>query len=73
MKKKIPNLGIGIGLRPVHYEEIFRDKPDIDWFEIISENFMVDCGKPIESGRLEVKPSAIYCLKCEGELEKKRR
>jgi uncharacterized protein (UPF0276 family) len=49
MKKNIPNLGIGIGLRPVHYEEIFRDKPDIDWFEIISENFMVEGGKPIEN------------------------
>src|SRR5579872_2454975 len=24
------------------------------------------CGKPIETKRLEVKPSAIYCLKCEG-------
>lgn len=45
----IPNLGIGIGLRPYHYEEIFRDKPDIDWFEIISENFMVDGGKPLEN------------------------
>lgn len=49
MKKKIPNLGIGIGLRPVHYEEIFRDKPKIDWFEIISENFMVEGGKPLEN------------------------
>lgn len=44
----IPNLGIGIGLRIPHYEEIFRDKPDIDWFEIISENFMVEAGKPLE-------------------------
>ncbi len=44
----IPNLGIGIGLRIPHYEEIFRDKPPIDWFEIISENFMVDGGKPLE-------------------------
>jgi len=49
MKKEIPNLGIGVGLRPVHYEEIFRDKPAIDWFEIISENFMVDGGKPLEN------------------------
>ncbi|MEI8301297.1 MAG: DUF692 family multinuclear iron-containing protein [Chlamydiota bacterium] len=31
------NLGIGIGLRPEHYEEIFRTQPTIDWFEIISE------------------------------------
>jgi len=45
----IPNLGIGIGLRIPHYDDIFRDKPDIDWFEIISENFLVDGGKPIEN------------------------
>ncbi len=48
-KKEFPNLGIGIGLRVVHYEDIFREQPDIDWFEIISENFMVDGGKPIEN------------------------
>jgi uncharacterized protein (UPF0276 family) len=42
--KHIPNLGIGIGLRIPHYEEIFAKKPAIDWFEIISENFMVDDG-----------------------------
>lgn len=46
---KQPNLGIGIGLRVPHYLEIFRDKPKIDWFEIISENFMVDGGKPLET------------------------
>lgn len=42
------NLGIGIGLRPDHYEEILRTLPAIDWFEIISENFMVEGGKPLE-------------------------
>ena len=47
--KSIPNLGIGIGLRVEHYEEIFRDQPNIDWFEIISENFMVDGGQPIDN------------------------
>jgi uncharacterized protein (UPF0276 family) len=45
----IPNLGVGIGLRIPHYEEIFRDQPDIDWFEIISENFMVEGGKPLDT------------------------
>lgn len=45
----IPNLGIGIGLRVPHYEEIFEHNPNIDWFEIISENFMVDGGKPLEN------------------------
>jgi uncharacterized protein len=49
MARNIPNLGIGIGLRIAHYEEIFRDQPEIDWFEIISENFMVDDGKPLEN------------------------
>ncbi|MBA3722684.1 MAG: DUF692 domain-containing protein [Parachlamydiaceae bacterium] len=48
IKHQIPNLGIGIGLRIPHYDDIFRLKPKIDWFEIISENFMVDGGKPIE-------------------------
>lgn len=42
------NLGIGIGLRPAHYHEILASEPIIDWFEIISENFMVEGGKPIE-------------------------
>jgi uncharacterized protein (UPF0276 family) len=44
----IPNLGIGIGLRIPHYDDIFKNPPAIDWFEIISENFMVDGGKPLE-------------------------
>ncbi len=44
----ITNLGIGIGLRPVHYDEIYSLEPDIDWFEIISENYMVEGGKPLE-------------------------
>jgi len=47
--KQLPNLGIGIGLRVPHYDEIFRLEPAIDWFEIISENFMVDGGKPLEN------------------------
>jgi uncharacterized protein len=33
--------GIGIGLRTPHYRHIFNKKPVVDWFEIISENFMV--------------------------------
>jgi len=47
--RKFPNLGIGIGLRPVHYNDIFEKNPAIDWFEIISENFMVDGGKPLKN------------------------
>ncbi len=42
------DLGIGIGLRIPHYQHILNRKPHIDWFEIISENFMVDGGRPLE-------------------------
>ena len=49
INENIPNLGIGLGLRIPHYEDIFRDQPDVDWFEIISENFMVEGGKPLEN------------------------
>lgn len=47
-RKNIPNLGIGVGLRIPHYKDILEQQPDIDWFEIISENFMVDGGKPLD-------------------------
>jgi uncharacterized protein len=48
-KSALPKLGIGVGLRPVHYEEIFSQNPAVDWFEIISENFMLAGGKPLEN------------------------
>ena len=37
---------IGIGLRTVHFNEILRDQPKIDFFEILSENFMDTGGRP---------------------------
>ena len=40
--------GVGIGLRIPHYKHIFEKKPVVDWFEIISENFMCDGGRPLE-------------------------
>jgi uncharacterized protein len=42
-----PYLGFGLGLRPQHYSEILEGNWPIDWFEIISENFMVPGGRPI--------------------------
>jgi len=39
--------GVGIGLRIPHYQHIFDKKPVVDWFEIISENYMVDGGRPL--------------------------
>ena len=41
------NLGIGIGLRVPHYAHILSEQPTCDWFEIISENYMLDGGRPL--------------------------
>ncbi len=41
------SLGFGLGLRPVYYPDILEGKPNVDWFEIISENFMVPGGRPL--------------------------
>ncbi|MBW2523355.1 MAG: DUF692 domain-containing protein [Deltaproteobacteria bacterium] len=43
----LPHLGYGIGLRPPHYAQILSEWPAIDWFEIISENFLGDGGRPL--------------------------
>ena len=34
------NLGYGLGLRAKHYDHILQNKPAIDWFEIITENYI---------------------------------
>jgi uncharacterized protein (UPF0276 family) len=39
--------GVGIGLRVPHYRHILEKKPVVDWFEIISENYMIDGGRPL--------------------------
>lgn len=44
-----PHLGFGLGLRPPHYAHIFEHAPKVDWFEIISENFMDTDGKPVRN------------------------
>ncbi len=44
-----PKLGIGIGLRVPHLKEIFATWPEVGFFEIISENFMVDGGPPLRN------------------------
>jgi uncharacterized protein (UPF0276 family) len=42
-----PFLGFGLGLRPEYYEDILAGQPPVDWFEILSENYLVDGGKPL--------------------------
>ena len=41
-----PPLGFGLGLRIPHYETILESRPAVDWFEVLSENYMVPGGKP---------------------------
>src|SRR5215468_7846819 len=41
-----PDLGLGVGLRTVHFSHILREWPQVDWFEIISENFLDSQGRP---------------------------
>jgi len=43
--KKAPFLGFGLGLRTPHYQDIINSNPAIDWFEIISESFLLEGGK----------------------------
>jgi uncharacterized protein (UPF0276 family) len=40
------NLGLGVGLRAVHFAHVLHERPAVDWFEIISENFMDSQGRP---------------------------
>ncbi len=41
--------GFGLGLRPVHYPEILDGaaRPHVDWFEAITENYLVPGGRPL--------------------------
>jgi uncharacterized protein (UPF0276 family) len=40
------HLGHGVGLRTQHYQDVLTTLPAVDWFEVISENFMVPGGNP---------------------------
>lgn len=42
-----PELGFGLGLRTDHYEAILESRPRVDWFEALSENYLVQGGKPL--------------------------
>lgn len=44
---KPPYLGFGLGLRAQHYDDILNGEPEVDWFEVISENYMVPGGQPL--------------------------
>lgn len=39
-------MGAGLGLRVPHYEEVLRDRPDVGFFEVVTENFLGAGGNP---------------------------
>jgi hypothetical protein len=41
------SLGYGLGLRTPYYQAILEQRPAVDWFEVISENYLVEGGKPL--------------------------
>jgi uncharacterized protein len=45
---KPPYLGFGLGLRSQHYSEIAESAPPVDWFEALSENYMMPGGQPLQ-------------------------
>lgn len=47
MSSPLPFLGFGLGLRTEHYNAILEAEPTIDWFEALSENYMIPGGKPL--------------------------
>ncbi len=44
---KPPALGFGLGLRVDHYDAILAERPAVDWFEALTENYLVPGGKPL--------------------------
>lgn len=42
-----PGLGFGLGLRTDHYDAILASHPQVDWFEALTENYLVPGGKPL--------------------------
>lgn len=46
-RTEFPFLGFGVGLRRRHYTQVLDSQPAMEWFEAISENFMVPGGRPL--------------------------
>ena len=47
-RSDFPMLGYGVGLRRQHYSHVLETRPQVDWFEVVSENFMVAGGRALE-------------------------
>jgi uncharacterized protein len=47
MRRALPS-GCGIGLRKEHFDAVLAEKPAVPFFEVVSENFLVDGGRPLD-------------------------
>jgi uncharacterized protein len=56
VRHSIPDLGVGVGFRTPHGRQVLRDRPSMDWFEIISENYFAEGG--IQRANLEALVAA---------------
>lgn len=43
-----PYLGFGLGLRTEHYQDVLDGLPKVDWFEVITENYIIPGGRPLD-------------------------
>ena len=65
--KGFPDLGCGLGLRPPQYDDAAAGRLDVDWFEVITENFMVDRRQPSARsprGARATTPSCCTACRC---------
>jgi uncharacterized protein len=46
IERSLPFLGFGLGLRTKHYYDVINNHPKVDWFEILTENYLIPGGKP---------------------------
>ncbi len=45
---RVSHLGHGVGLRDEHFDSIEKGTARADWFEVLSENFMIPGGRPLQ-------------------------
>ena len=58
----VPYLGHGVGLRTQHFPRVWEGTARVDWFEAVSENFMIRGGRPLavlEKAR-EIAPLVLH-------------
>ena len=46
-RSDFPMLGYGVGLRRQHYSHVLETRPRVDWFEVVSENFLGEGGRAV--------------------------